>query len=49
MPDGDFKWVSDDECRKMKQLLKYADGRIAIFDTRIFDYREDEEDKKSFI
>ena len=33
----------------MGLLLNYADGRIAIFDTGLFDYRENEEDKKSFI
>ena len=49
MPDGNFEWVSDDECRNMKQLLNYADVRIAKFDTGLFDYRVNEEDKKSFI
>ena len=49
MPDGDFEWVSDEECRNIKQLLNYADGRIAIFNTGLFDNRENEEDKKSFI
>ena len=49
MPDGDFEWVSDDECRNLEQLLNYADNRIAIFDTGLFDYRENEEDKKCFI
>ena len=33
MPDGDFEWVSDDECRNLEQLLNYADGRIAVFNT----------------
>ena len=33
----------------MKQLLNYADVRIAKFDTGLFDYRVNEEDKKSFI
>ena len=46
MPDGDFDWVSDDECRNMKQLLNYADGLIAIFDTGSFDHRDNEEDNK---
>ena len=49
MPDGYFEWVTDDECRNMEQLLNYADGRIAIFDTGLFDHRENEKDKKSFI
>ena len=41
--------MSDDECRILEQLLNYADGRIAIFDTGFFDHRENEEDKKSYI
>ena len=49
MPDSDFEWVSDDECRNMEQLLNYADGRIAIFYTGLFDHRENKEDKNSFI
>ena len=49
MPDGDFEWLSDNECRDMGLLLNYADGRIAIFDTGLFDHRENEENKKSFI
>ena len=49
MPDGDFEWLSQNECREMGLLLNYADGRIAIFDTGIFDHRENEEGKKSFI
>ena len=49
MPDGDFEWLSDDECRDMGLLLNYADGRIFIFDTGLFYHRENEEDKKSFI
>ena len=49
MPDGDFEWKSQDECRDMGQLLNYADGRIAIFDTGLFDHRENEENKMSFI
>ena len=32
MPDGDFEWLSGDECRILGLLLNYADGRIAIFD-----------------
>ena len=45
MPDGDFEWLSEDECRDMELLLNYADGRMAIFDTGHFDYHENEEDK----
>ena len=41
--------MSDDTCRNIEQLLNYADGRIAIFDTGLFDHRENEKDKKSFI
>ena len=40
MPDGDFKWLSEEECRNMGLLLNYVDGRIAIFDTGLFDHRE---------
>ena len=29
--------------------MNYADSRIAIFDTRLFDHRENEDNKKSFI
>ena len=29
--------------------MNYADGRIAIFDTGLFDHRENEENNKSFI
>ena len=49
MPDGDFEWLSEDECRDMGFLLNFADGRMAIFDTGVFDHRENENDKKSFI
>ena len=49
MPDGDFEWLSDDECRDMGLLLNYADGCMTIFDTGLFDLRENEEDKISFI
>ena len=48
-PDGDFEWISDHECRDLDQLLSYANGRIAIFDTELFNHRENEEEKKSFI
>ena len=33
MPKYDFVWVKIDECRNLEQLLNYAVGRIAIFDT----------------
>ena len=49
MPDGDFEWLSENECRDMGKLFNYADGRIAIFDTGLFDHPENAEDKKSFI
>ena len=49
MPDGDFEWLSDDECRDMGLLLNYADGRMAIFDTGLFNHRENEKDKERFI
>ena len=42
MPYGDFEWVSDDDCRNMEQLLNYANDRIAIFDTGLFDLSENE-------
>ena len=48
MPDGKFEWVSVDECRAMEQQLNFADGRIAIFDIGLFDYRVLNK-KKSFI
>ena len=49
MPDGDFERVSEDECRNMEQLLNNTDGHIAIFEIGLFDHRENEHDKKSFI
>ena len=49
MLDNDFELVSHDECRNMGQLLNYANCRIALFDTGLFDHRENEEDKKSLI
>ena len=49
MPDGDFEWLSMNEFRDMGLLLNSADGRIAIFDTGLFDHRKNEEDKNSFI
>ena len=33
----------------MGLLLNYTDGRIVIFDTGLFDHRENEDDKMSFI
>ena len=49
IPDGNCEWLSEDECRDMGLLLNYEDGRIAIFDTGLFDHRENEKDKKSVI
>ena len=49
MPVNDFEWLSQDQCRAIRQLLNYADGRIAIFDTGLFDHRENNEDNKSYI
>lgn len=40
MQDGNFESVSQDNCRDIRLLLNYADGRIAIFDSRLFDHRE---------
>ena len=45
MPDGDFEWLSLDECRDMELLLNYADGRMAMLNTGLFDHREKVEDK----
>ena len=49
MSVGDFHWLSEDEYRDMGLLLNYENGRMAIFDTRLFDHRENEGDKKSFV
>ena len=49
MQDSYFEWLSKDECRDIKLLLNYEDGRIAIFDIRLFDHRENKEDKKNVI
>ena len=49
MPDGDFEWLSEYECRDMELLLNYADGRITIFETKLFYHCENEKDKQSFI
>ena len=46
MHDVDFEWVTDDKCRNLEQLMIYADGRIAIFNTKLLDYQENEKDKK---
>ena len=48
MPDDEFEWLSQDECRDMRLLLNNTDGRMAKVDTGLFDHRENEEDK-SFI
>ena len=42
MPNNDFEWLSQYECRNMELLLNYADGRIATVDTELFDHRENE-------
>ena len=49
MSDDDFEWLSQDECRDMGLLLNYPNGLMAIFDTGLFDHRENEKDKKNFI
>ena len=49
MSDSDFKWLSQNKCRDMELLLNYGDGRIAIFDTGILNYRENNPDKKILI
>ena len=48
MPDGDFEWVSQDECREMELLKNNADGRIAILDLGVFNHRVTDEEKKKF-
>ena len=49
MPAGDFEWVCNDKCRSMEQQLNFANGRIVIFYLGLFDHRENEEDKRSYI
>lgn len=49
IPNEDFEWVSDYECRNIRLLLNYANSCIAIFDTWLFDLWENKEIKKSFI
>ena len=49
MPDGDFEWQRLGKCRNMGMLLNYATGRIAIFDTKQSDHRENVKDKTSLI
>ena len=46
MLDGDFEWMSDDEYRIIELLLNYAEGRTVIFDTRLFDHKENEKENK---
>ena len=48
MPDGDFEWVSQEECHEMELVMNYADGRIAIFDLGIFNHRITDENKQSY-
>lgn len=49
MLEGDFEWLSQNECRDMELHVNYSDGRIALFDTWLFDNQENEEDKKRLI
>ena len=49
MPEGDFEWFSEDECRDLELLLNYADGLMAIFDTGLIDHRENEKDNEVLI
>ena len=49
IPDNDFEYVNQDECREIKLLMNYADGRIAIFDFGLFNYRVRDKEKKSLI
>ena len=49
MSDGEFEWVSQEECRNMGLLLNYVDGRMAMFDTGMFDHRVNKEEKTSYI
>ena len=49
MPNGNFEGLSKDECRDTGLLLNYVVGRISIIDTELFDHRENEKVKKSFI
>ena len=49
MPDDDLDWLSQDECRDMGLLLNFPDWRLALFDTGLFDHRENKKDKKNFI
>lgn len=46
MADGDFEFVSQDECFEIKLLMNYADGAIAIFNLGIFKHRVTDDDKK---
>ena len=46
MPDSDFEWVRQDECREMELLMNYANGRIAIFDLGLFNHRVTNDEKK---
>ena len=49
MPDEVFELLSEQECQDIKLRLNAADCRITIFDLGMFDNREIEKDKKSFI
>ena len=49
MPDGDFEWLSQNECRDIRLLFNFADGCIAIFHTGLFDYHKYENYKKTVV
>ena len=49
MPNGDFEWMILDEFSEIELLLNNADGRIAIFDLCIFNYRVTDEVMNSFM
>ena len=49
MSDGHFEWLSEYECNEMGLLLNNKTNRIAIFDSGLFDHRENENYKQSFI
>ena len=45
MPENDFEWLSEDECRDMELLLYYAGGLIIIFNIKLLDHYENKKDK----
>ena len=46
MPDGDFEWLSQDECCEIELQMNYANGRFAIFDLGIFNNQVTDKEKK---